>query len=772
MAATLLTACGGSTAKLPDEPDNSEVTEPAEPSEPDEPEAPAYAETEVGAENTLTNAGTTITLNVSENKLLITNASTTASNVNLLAENSVYALPKCYQTEFPGREKFDLNWTFTSAVKFENKEVNDRMTSGLIYNFEDTALNVKCRVYCVVRDGISGPFEFYTEFENCNDTEFRLAPYDFASFTIAIPDLETTHLVQIKREGWLAEGFRFSAAIDAVHRGTGIQRFKFADVWKRTSKATTQGDKDYLLAQYVDRDGKSGLFYALEWTHGQITTLNNEDGTATAVFNIDEKGKYTNFFTTAISEKTTFLLPSVYFMPYDGSMDDGSNVFKNWFFDCKTISTLRDNPAEPLTQIDFQMSEADAAAVNLDSIKYDYGWWSNVNFHQSSARPFESTWTLLAEGKDAPGHMHVDMLNRGLECIKQGLNFTVYILLHDNVDETGAVTDKYGELNSITHPEWFSNETGNGNYLVDLGNVEAVDYVKKTLESFFNLNKVGTWRTDFQPIVFESDKENRHDANGTDVMYWGTVGFGEVLDHLYDTVEGFRYECCDAGGESKSLYLATKAVVFNIEDSATYINLRAAFYDSSYVLHPSQLQFPCNIATFNPNSAEYFFPVIPEPEVADGDTYDFYDTMQDMGFRTTIMGVPHWAPWDGNVLPDYYKEYCDMYENKVRPLVREAELYHILPRPDGTNWDGMMYADPDSENEIKGLVFLFKPSEEASDVYNVVFDGLYEDTMYQLTFEDRPEQNCVVKGSELMTNGIDVEIKYVGSELIWITEAK
>ena len=83
-----------------------------------------------------------------------------------------------------------------------------------------------------------------------------------------------------------------------------------------------------------------------------------------------------------------------------------------------------------------------------------------------------------------------------------------------------------------------------------------------------------------------------------------------------------------------------------------------------------------------------------------------------------------------------------------------------------------MYADADSENEIKGLVFLFKPSATVSDTQNVVFDGLYEDTVYHLTFEDRPEQNRTATGAELMTNGIDVEIKYVGSELIWITEAK
>ena len=131
-----------------------------------------------------------------------------------------------------------------------------------------------------------------------------------------------------------------------------------------------------------------------------------------------------------------------------------------------------------------------------------------------------------------------------------------------------------------------------------------------------------------------------------------------------------------------------------------------------------------------------------------------------------------WAPWTGNVPTEYYNEYAHMYKEKVKPLVRDGELYHILPRPDGTNWDGIMYADPDSENDIKGVVFLFKPSAEVSDTYNVVFRGLNADTVYQLTFEDRPEQNKALTGVELMLNGINVEIKYVGSEMIWITEAE
>ena len=86
------------------------------------------------------------------------------------------------------------------------------------------------------------------------------------------------------------------------------------------------------------------------------------------------------------------------------------------------------------------------------------------------------------------------------------------------------------------------------------------------------------------------------------------------------------------------------------------------------------------------------------------------------------------------------------------------------------NWDGVMYADPDSANEIKGAVFLFKPSEQAEDIKVVKFDGLDPAKTYKLTFEDRPEQNTTASGKELMEKGIAVSIKSVGSEIIWITE--
>ncbi len=779
MILTMFTACNNSQSETPEVPDDPEISDPVEPDtpevpdEPDVPSEPVYTETEVGTENTITNAGTTITLNVEDNQLLITNVATTTSNKNMLVENSVFALPKSYQTDGQLGETIDLNWSYTSTVKFENKEVNDSMTSGLIYNFEDKEQNVKLRVYCVVRDNLSGPFEFYSEIENLNDSAFRIAPYDFASFSINLIDETTTDYIKINREGWMAGGF--SNANGSSNSVKGFNRIPVSDIkrWITASATTDDGNKDDFPAIYVDRNGVDGLFIALEWTHGKIKFVNNHDNVAYATINIDDSTEKPKFFTTEIPAGETFLFPSVYLLPYDGSIDDGSNIYKNWFFECKTVSALRNNPNEPLTQIDPQMYPEVAAEYGVDSIKWDYGWWTTHQFTEPHS--LEGSWELRN-----PDFMwwfqpygFTTMEEYGAYMDSMGVSWALYLLLHDTVDLNKNVTDQYGIFNSITHPEWFVDESaGSDNKLADLGNVECINYVKNTLSTLFTTNHIDTWRTDFQPIISVSEHKNRHDADGTDVPYWATKGFFEIIDHMYDTVDGFRYESCSSGGCQKDIYTATKAVVINVEDSAIYLNLRVAFYDSSYILHPAQLQIPCNLNTFDPNSSMYYYPKTEAPTISEGDTYDFYDSMMDMGFRSTIIGVPHWAPWEGVPYWGYYAEYLPIYEQKVRPLVREAELYHILPRPDGTNWDGIMYADPDSKNEIKGVVFLFKPSAEVSDTYNVIFDGLYEDTVYQLTFEDRPEQNCTATGADLMTKGLNVEIKYIGSEMIWITEAE
>ena len=287
------------------------------------------------------------------------------------------------------------------------------------------------------------------------------------------------------------------------------------------------------------------------------------------------------------------------------------------------------------------------------------------------------------------------------------------------------------------------------------------------MADFFNGNNVTTWRSDFEPINYSSDKANRHDADGTDVQYWCTVGFGELVDALYERVDGFRYESCSSGGSMKDLFTATKAVVINCDDAANYAGMRATFYDSSYVIHPAQLQMPCNADFANPDQPLFY------PKTAQGAMSDaaFKDAMIDMGFRTQCLGVPMFSSWTGTLLTDYYAAYAEMYKTKLRPLIRNGELYHVLPRPDGVHWDGVQYADKDAAGEIKGAAFLFKPSAQADDTVRVTLRGLAPDTRYALRFEDRPEQNFTADGETLMTEGLTVTVAGVGSEIVWICAA-
>ncbi len=782
MTLTILTACNKEPSTDTNIPDKPEVVDPIEPDEPvepiipDIPEKPVYTETTVGEENTLTSKGETVTLTVIENKLYITNLSTLSSNVNLVTEDSVYTLPRYGKID---GKRIELLWEFDSAVKYENKTVNNVLTEGLIYKFKETTQNLTLKVYCVIRPKLEGAVEIYSEIENLNESEYRIEPSDFASITVKIDNAESSNVVRIKREGFIAEGFVQNGAEEQgfengiVWPGSGMYVENIATSGKlKSCDCPNMQENTFYLAQFIDLNSQNGVFFALNWTIGRVWSKSD------AASKIELKASLTNDgnFETEINPGETFLFPSILIVPYDGDIDDGSNKFKKWFFECKSPEVVRENENLPYLQFD-GVSPSYAKEHGIESVKWDYGWWFERS--QYSGDLFEGAWTLGKIGHS--GYLSElaqlgcsDLKDYGDLMEKEGLNWTLYAVLHDTHDENNQVTDQYGELNSIDHPEWFSSHslTPTSPLLVDLGSIECVEFLKNSLHDLFANNNVKTWRTDFVPIVHKSAQENRHDANGTDVGYWCTVGFAEIIDHLYDTVDGFMYESCSMGGGDKCIYLAEKAVVFNCDDTANYLSLRTSFYDSSYIIHPAQLQMPMGPDKASPYSAQYW-PKIDETNLPED--FDLFDEQVKMAMRTGIIcsfNMPQPSYMDGGDYSEYFKEYTAIYKEKVRPLVRYGSLYHILPRPDGKNWDGVMYADPDSENNIKGVVFLFKPSAEVSDTYKVIFEGLYEDTVYKLTFEDRPEQNCTATGSELMTNGINVEIKNIGSELIWITEAE
>ena len=456
-------------------------------------------------------------------------------------------------------------------------------------------------------------------------------------------------------------------------------------------------------------------------------------------------------FKTDIPPDGVFEIPSAYLGTHQGDTDDGSNIFKRWFFRHKAPIKVRTDEKEPHTQMAEQLMglNHDLASWGVDAIQWDYGWWPGGP--AGSWRSGEGDWRLGNPG-------YIDVIQRypgvntwqdyGQYLKDQNLTFTVYFLLKDAESED---PDALSSIGPNGKPEWFTDRDFTAGRSADLGNEDAVNWIKNRLLTVMNENHIDTFRSDFEPIPTTSDKKNRHRYE-TDVQFWNAKGFYEILDHLHENKAGFRYENNGSGGSLKDYATLSRSTVAVYTDSFTHEDVRKVFYTSSYAVHPAQL-----LATVQPDDFS-----------AEGN--------DDYGWRSIFLAGLHIAspgtvnghlPYEGN---HHAEKYYGMFRDKIRPLVRHANLYHILPRPDGIHWDGVQYFDPDITDPgvLKGAAFIFKPSNSEGSEKSIYFKGLSAEQTYDLEFEDRPEQNTSLTGQELM-DGLEVSIsEEKGSEIIWI----
>ena len=121
-------------------------------------------------------------------------------------------------------------------------------------------------------------------------------------------------------------------------------------------------------------------------------------------------------------------------------------------------------------------------------------------------------------------------------------------------------------------------------------------------------------------------------------------------------------------------------------------------------------------------------------------------------------------PLDQGRAPAIARE-AQTYKTRLRPLIRAANLYHVLPRPDNRNWDAIEYYDPTAG---KGVVYVFKP-QSRSDAQAIKLKGLDTKRAYKLTFEDGSNAAASMSGGGLMAEGFRMWLRgtFV-SELVWI----
>lgn len=264
----------------------------------------------------------------------------------------------------------------------------------------------------------------------------------------------------------------------------------------------------------------------------------------------------------------------------------------------------------------------------------------------------------------------------------------------------------------------------------DLTTIAGRDAELEAVLSKYDKGWFDMWRTDRYTAPMDPMPET----------FEGVTNFLYIQDHLINSRPGYRYENCCNGGKFKGFAICRRMTFCTMNDVDTVPwKTRTTYFSNSYAINPVQLK-----SDLGPATSVY-------------------------SLRTDMLGsILTWA-----VDNPIYRQHIALYKARQRPILRGCNVYHILPMPDGVNWDGMQFYNPELD---RGSVFIFKPSDKAvdGDAKVITLKGLDRKATYSLEFEDRTNLNCSMTGAQLMDEGIRV-CGMTGddaSELIWINGPK
>ncbi|MCX6872307.1 MAG: GH36 C-terminal domain-containing protein [Verrucomicrobia bacterium] len=237
------------------------------------------------------------------------------------------------------------------------------------------------------------------------------------------------------------------------------------------------------------------------------------------------------------------------------------------------------------------------------------------------------------------------------------------------------------------------------------------------------------WRNDFQ-------------VAGLDVQAWAQD----------NCPKNYRFQFCAA---SPDFHTMTYASLTDLWEEYNVANIRQQFYTLSYTIPPAQIcaMIPIQVAS-----------------AGDKDRFNVWHRSTLLSGAWLGVGAigPKYNP-KNIVLPSdvpqvipCMKSNLALYKSKIRPLVREGNLYHNIVEAD-SGFDGAQYYSP---LEDRGLVLLFGPAGKSTTVR---CKRLKPEQKYKVQFTDQPAQNTTITGAQLMTEGLSVTFTgTVQSEIILI----
>jgi alpha-galactosidase len=490
---------------------------------------------------------------------------------------------------------------------------------------------------------------------------------------------------------------------------TGVYRNPVKPPFRREIRTNPNGE--FIPCAVFDAGEKHGVYAGIEWSYCRIAAVADESDKPGAVR--VRAGEFEGLKTT-LGPGETFEPPPAFLGAYRGDVEDAGNSLRRWLWNYNMPEVIRRDSGYPKVQWNAFGPAGDKPGSWKSVERKYYPLVDDMKFLGFEEVMLDVGWwkggTKAPEPEADPVNWASGMAKAADYAHRAGIRFGLYW------NKGEAMASEEGRNRRMAH-----------------------------VKRLYNEYKADMWRSDGTggPVVGASYAEVR--------------GFYAMLDQLGREIPNFQWENCNGGGRIKDYGAMKRSVKIFITDTYAEHHIRQAFYDGSYALPAAQLE-GCVGSTngrFRPQGP----------------------TGMRFAFRSTSLGAPEWfidAPNGGNGSAPWtdeekaaVKAAVATYKTRIRPLVRSANLYHILPRPNGKDWDGIQYYDPAAG---KGLVYLFKPSA-VPDTITLKLRGVESGRRYRVTFEDGSNPAAEKTGDEL-ANGIAVTLKGAPvSELMWVDPA-
>ncbi len=607
-----------------------------------------------------------------------------------------------------------------------------------------------------------GPLEHMSEIQNLSN-EAVLLPLQ-PSFRF---DWEVDPAAALERF-WVEKGADIPSA-EGVH----LDPLRDGDAWAGFSSTYARPKPDqpremipYVLLEEPGRAGP-GWYVGIESSARTRITLQRSGASLRGEAGLDPSP---GPFQTRLPPGGTFATPTIFIGASAGGGPDGAgNVLRRWVRAVLNNPRVLSDPAYPwmvnnswgsgmaVDETLAQRMVMDSSQLGLEMFHLDAGWFRDVGDWRADPKKFPHGIASVADF----AHRH-------------GLKFGLWM------DWTQAGTSKQpGALNVydpatrdwlIADPPvgWKHSEPFKG-ITLDLG-VPAVqawaarelervvrDYHLDMLEHDGYLVAQGSSHSDHpaaapDPATVRIYEDSgflwADSSNATDVSYHATRAYYDLYRQLRARHPRLLLEVCNDGGRMIDFGSAAHGDYFSITDTYDPLSNRRAFYDASYVLPAAML--------------ESYVEKWPAPRI---ENFRYLLRSGMLGWFSLMQDTSQWSP---EQRAEARRQFT-LYKSALRPLIREADLYHVEQRPDGVHWDGIEYY---SAPLRRGVLYAFRGTVPDEPSHRFRLQGLDLKSRYRLKFQDRGAAAGLVRtGRSLMQEGVEVNLDVpLSSELIFIEE--